>query len=291
MSADTTVPKKTHPFSAVTFGTSMHPPRAFTRSMFGKNMSEDESADLLAFVLAGRPDRLQGVATAMQPEPLRKAAAEMTNVVAALALSEPADLPSADLRSRLMKSLAKSPRREALVIVDMINDHLERGSILEVPRAREIVPALVARIDAARANNIPIVFVIDQHDPTDTDLDDWGVHAVAGTAGAEVWPALTPKHTDRVVPKPSYSGFFSSKLESVLEELGVDTLVLTGCSTEVQLFSTTTDALQKGFAVEIPTDLQAGLSAEAEQNALNVLSMLLPYKPAREARLARLATL
>lgn len=248
-------------------------------------MSEEDVANLLAFVLAQRPDRVQGIAVATQPEPVRHAAAELTDAVATLALSEPAALPSSALRARILRSLSANDRREALVVVDMLNDHLSPGSVLEVPRARDIVPALAAKIEAARASKTPIVYVLDQHDPSDSDLDDWGVHAIAGSEGAQVWPPLAPKPGDHVVTKPSYSAFFSSRLEGLLHELRVDTLVLTGCSTEVQLFSTTTDALQKGFAVEIPRELQAGMTEAAEQNALMVLSLLKPYKPAREALL------
>lgn len=250
-------------------------------------LSEEDAANLLALVLAQRPERLQGFAIATQPEEVRMAAAELTTVIATLALVEPAAVASTELRARVLRSLAASKtRREALVIVDMINDHLTPGSVLEVARAREIVPALATRIEAARKNHTPIVYVVDHHEPDDSDLDDWGVHAVAGSEGAKVWPALAPQPGDHLVQKPSYSGFFSSRLEGVLRELRVDTLTLTGCSTELQLFATATDALQKGFAVEVPADLQAGLSEGAEQHALAVMNMLMPYKPAREALLA-----
>jgi nicotinamidase/pyrazinamidase len=182
---------------------------------------------------------------------------------------------------------ARKPRR-ALLVVDMINDHLAPGRILEVPRAREIVPALAARIAEARNAGVPIVYVLDQHDPSDIDLDDWGEHAVAGTEGAQVWPPLAPTVGDRIVTKPSYSSFFRSNLEAVLDELGVDTIELTGCSTEVQLLSTATDAMQLGFAVEVPPALQAGTSEEAERAALATMQFLVPYKPARQARLAKI---
>jgi nicotinamidase-related amidase len=92
-----------------------------------------------------------------------------------------------------------------------------------------------------------------------------------------------------VVTKPSYSGFFDTQLEQTLEELGVDTLVLTGCATEVQLMATATDALHRGFAVEVPPDSQAGTSEASELVTMGVLAALAPYTPARKARLARIA--
>ena len=189
----------------------------------------------------------------------------------------------------MLATAAGKKTKKALVVVDMIDDHLTPGSILEVARARDIVAALAARIASARSDHVPVVYVLDRHDPDDTDLEDWGEHAVEGTKGAEVWPALAPLATDRIVTKPSYSSFYRSNLEAVLDELGVDTLELTGCSTETQLLSTATDAMQLGFAVEVPPALQAGTTAQAEEAAMRTMQFLVPYKPSRQARLARLA--
>jgi nicotinamidase-related amidase len=111
---------------------------------------------------------------------------------------------------------------------------------------------------------------------------------VKGTEGAEVWPALAPHAADLVVHKPTYSGFTGSRLDEVLAGLRVDTLVLTGCLTEVGVLATATDALQRGYAVEVPPATQAGASEVNENVALGVLRLLTPYGPARAALLARL---
>jgi nicotinamidase/pyrazinamidase len=245
--------------------------------------------ELLEIALARRPDRVAQAALGLLPEEQRKEVVAVKEELAALALAEPAAKPSDALRARLLATVqgARKPRR-ALLVVDMINDHLTPGRILEVPRARDIVPALLERVAAARRDSVPVIYVLDQHEPSDSDLDDWGEHAVVGTEGAQVWPALTPSETDIIVTKPSYSSFYRSNLEAELDALGVDTLELTGCSTEVQLLATATDALQLGFAVDVPSALQAGTSLAAEETALKTMHFLVPYKPAREERLKRL---
>ncbi len=250
---------------------------------------DEELADLLELALARRPDRVAAAALDLLPVTTRAEVVGLREKIAILALSEPASAPSADVRTRLLATLRAKKTKKALVVVDMINDHLTPGSVLEVPRARDIVDKLAARIAAARAQNIPIVYVLDRHDPNDSDLEDWGDHAVEGTKGAEVWPPLAPAPGDRLVTKPSYSSFYRSNLEAVLDELGVDTIELTGCSTETQLLTTATDAMQLGFAVEVPNDLQAGTTIEAETAALRTMQFLVPYKPSREARLAKLS--
>jgi nicotinamidase-related amidase len=91
-----------------------------------------------------------------------------------------------------------------------------------------------------------------------------------------------------VVNKPSYSAFFDTNLDKVLDELRVDSLVLTGCLTEIGLMATATDALQRGFDVEVPPDSQAGSSAEMEVASLAAMTVMAPYGPARKKRLAYL---
>jgi nicotinamidase/pyrazinamidase len=255
-------------------------------------MTDEELADLIEVALARRPDRVTQAALGLLAPADRKKVVELQEQLARLAHALPPEAPPAALRARLLASIRSTRKaRKALLVVDMINDHLTPGRILEVPRAREIVPALAARIAEAHRSGTPVVYILDQHDPTDSDLDDWGEHAIAGTEGAQVWPPLAPHEGDRIVTKPSYSAFYRSNLEKVLDDLAVDTIELTGCSTEVQLLSTATDALQLGFAVDVPEKLQAGTSAEAESAAMKTMQFLIPYKPSRDARLAKLAQL
>lgn len=253
-------------------------------------MDEETCAQLLELALARRPERVANLVLSGLSAEQAKEIACFQEVLALLPQAEAAMSPGPELRTRLVRTLEARAPRSAVLVVDMLNDHLTPGSILEVPRARDVVAPLQRRLDEARTRGVPVVYVLDEHDAGDADLDDWGNHALAGTPGAEVWPALAPREGDRIVRKPSYSGFFQSNLEAVLDELRVDTLVLTGCSTEVQLMTTATDALQKGFAVSVPADTQAGLSVETEAATLATLQLLVPYAPARHQRLARART-
>jgi nicotinamidase-related amidase len=258
-----------------------------------KDPAANEAAvvDRLTFALVERPDRLTTLMLAGMEPAERSEVVATSEAMASLALGEAPIAPPPRLRDRLMATLrarkAERPRK-AILVVDMINDHLTPGRVLEVPRARDVVPALVARLEGARAEKIPVVYVLDRHKADDPELDEWGQHAIEGTEGAEVWPPLAPKPGDLQVVKGSFSAFYQTELERVLEELRVDTLELTGCATEVQLMATATDALQRGFKVELPPGLHAGASPVAEQVAMGVLQALVPYAPSRRARMERL---
>jgi nicotinamidase-related amidase len=235
---------------------------------------------LLAMLLARTPDHVLDTLAALSPEDAADLAA-LRRDLADLALAPDPVAPPARLRARL---LARPPRprrpsRPVVVVLDMINDHLTPGVPLEVPRAREIVPALAARLAAARHDGVPVIYACDQHEEGDPDFAVWPVHALAGTTGAEVWPALAPEPGDRRVTKPTYSAFHRSDLGPTLEALGADAIVLTGCATELGLMATAVDALQRGYLVTVPPDCQAGTSAMAEQMALLTLATMPPYDP------------
>jgi nicotinamidase/pyrazinamidase len=256
-------------------------------------MSDETAlADLLELVFAGRPERLTELAVGQIPAELRPSVGAVADAVATLALALDPVQPSGALRDRILATLEKrqkrAPRR-ALLVCDMIRDHLTAGCPLDVPRAHAIVDAIANRIAQSRSSGVPVVYIVDRHDADDPELEEWGAHAIEGTDGAEVWPSLAPEPGDKVVTKPSYSGFFETELERALDELAVDSLVLTGCATEVQLMSTATDALQRGFAVEIPADCQAGASETSEKLTMRVLAALVPYVPARRTRLEKIA--
>jgi nicotinamidase-related amidase len=252
---------------------------------------EEQMAELAAFVLAGRPERVEDGVLMMAPPEFRAAVRDAREVLATLGRAEEPTAPPAELRTKLLASLSQraATSRRALVVIDMINDHLKPGSLLEVPRAREVVPALKKRIDDARAAGVPIVYVIDEHEADDPDLDAWGTHAVKGTTGNDVWDELAPQSGDRIVKKPSYSAFYESNLTSLLDEMKIDTLVLTGCLTEIGIMATATDAMQQGFVVEVPADTQAGSCVELEMAALGTMNVMAPFGPSRKRRLDQLA--
>jgi nicotinamidase-related amidase len=255
-----------------------------------KNEKDELVAEVASLLFAARHPRIEGLVLEMSPPPAVDAFYATRETAAALGLAFPREAPSPALRDRLMATLSSRRKpRQALVVLDMLVDHLAPGGALEVPRARLIVPALRTRIEAAREAKIPVVYVVDEHDADDPDLSMWGAHNVEGTGGSDVWPEIAPRAGDHVVKKPTYSAFFQSRLESLLDELKVDSLVLTGCLTEIGIVATATDALQRGYAVEVPPDSQAGAAEPLEQGALASMRMMAPFGPARKARLERLA--
>src|SRR5271154_4659487 len=102
-------------------------------------------SELMAVVTAGRSEPLVDIALREAGPEAQAAFRDVREAMASVALVEPPCTPSPQLRGRILRSLAMAvqPSRRAVLVVDMQNDHLLPGRPLEVPRASEIVPALV----------------------------------------------------------------------------------------------------------------------------------------------------
>ena len=94
--------------------------------------------------------------------------------------------------------------RQALVVIDMLNDFVLSGAPLEVPENRSIIPALQQRLAKARAEQTPVIFVSDAHAADDLEFErmGWPPHAVAGTPGAQIIDELRPQPSEHVVENP-----------------------------------------------------------------------------------------
>lgn len=172
----------------------------------------------------------------------------------------------------------KFTMKKALVVIDMLNDFVQRGAPLEVPGAREAIPVIQARIAQARRESIPIIYVCDNHRQDDPEFQVWPPHAVRGTAGQQVVKPLAVQKGDRIVLKTTYSGFFGTRLEALLKRLKVKELILTGVCTEICVLYTAVDALMRGYRVHVPERCVAGLTPEGHAFALKQMREVLKPK-------------
>ncbi len=163
--------------------------------------------------------------------------------------------------------------KEALLIIDMLNDFVLEDAPLEVPEARKVIPNIKKELDKARAEGMPVIYICDAHAPDDKEFANfgWPAHAVKGTKGAKVVDELKPKKGDIVIEKTTYSGFYNTKLNETLKKLNVDSLRLTGCVTHICIMFTASDAVLRGYKVAVVEKGVAGLAKEDNDAALRIM--------------------
>lgn len=145
--------------------------------------------------------------------------------------------------------------RKAVIVIDMLNDFVTGA--LANPAGEEITPNIVRLLETARERDWIVIFANDAHLPGDYEEEVWGVHALAGTPGAAVIPELDPQEGDVVLPKRFYSSFYETGLASLLDQYGVDEVILTGQHTNICVRHTASDAFLNGLKIFVPRDAVA----------------------------------
>jgi len=162
--------------------------------------------------------------------------------------------------------------KPAIIVVDMLKDNLKESSRNPYfQEGRAIIPNLQRLLEEGRKRGFPIVFACDSF--LEGDFIFRGrmkVHSLRGTKGAEVVDDLKPESTDIILPKRRFSAFFKTDLDQTLRVLGVDTIVVTGITTEVCVLMTVMDGLSHDFSVILVEDCSASRSKEFHQGCLNL---------------------
>lgn len=86
---------------------------------------------------------------------------------------------------------------------------------------------------------------------------------------------IAPRDGDILIPKKHPSAFFGTPLTSYLIDLGVDTLIVAGCSTSGCVRGTVVDGFALNFRVIVPEDCVYDRSATA--HAVNLFDMAYKY--------------
>ncbi|MBD1548630.1 cysteine hydrolase family protein [Roseibium aggregatum] len=135
-------------------------------------------------------------------------------------------------------------------------------------------------IDAARANDVPVIFFQEAHRPNMVDfgreLDGTeDVHCVEGREGTEIAEDIVGlRPDDYVIKKRRYSCFIGTDLDILLRGLRADTLVMVGGLTNVCVHYTFADGHQKDFYCRVVKDCVGGSSDDAHDAALNAMEYL-----------------
>ncbi|EPY7157237.1 pyrimidine utilization protein B [Klebsiella quasipneumoniae] len=170
------------------------------------------------------------------------------------------------------ESLTFAPQQSALIVVDMQNAYASQGGYLDlagfdVSATRPVIDNINTAVAAARAAGMLIIWFQNGWDDQYVEAGGpgspnyhksnalktmrqrpelQGKLLAKGGWDYQLVDELTPQEGDIVLPKPRYSGFFNTPLDSILRSRGIRHLVFTGIATNVCVEST----LRDGFFLE-----------------------------------------
>ncbi|MFE2540537.1 isochorismatase family protein [Actinacidiphila glaucinigra] len=170
------------------------------------------------------------------------------------------------------------PARTALIVIDMVPFFAEGN-----PYVRGIVPNVGRIAEALRVAGGLVAWVVPAHEAplagATTEFYGPAVSRLYAGSGGEgplrsrLWHALDVRPEDPVVQKSAYSAFFPgrSPLPWLMEERGVDTVVITGTLTNVCCESSARDAATSGLRVVMVADANAARRDQDHNAALHTI--------------------
>jgi nicotinamidase-related amidase len=195
-----------------------------------------------------------------------------------------------DRAAAFARILQLEPARTALLVVDMQRGFVEAGQAMEVPSARDIVPAIRALLDGFRAGGLPVVFteftyspavpilvgeLHPEHRPAPPGVrPGLGVPSSAcleGDPSAQTISALAPRPDELVIRKRWYDAFAGTELDGALRARGVTSLVVTGTMTDICVLSTVVGAFNHEYRITVVADAVATLWPEIQRATLDIV--------------------
>ena len=173
------------------------------------------------------------------------------------------------------------PGKTALVVVDVQNDFCHPEGVFgkrgfDLSHVEKSVSSLLPLMALCRQFGMSIVFVRTIHSIW-TDSDSW-VSRMAGagkqmmicrpdTWGAEFYK-VAPEASDFIATKHRFSGFVGTDLELALRARGIETLLMTGCASNVCVETTARDGFNRDFRIIFVDDCCGAFSVEEHEAAI-----------------------
>jgi nicotinamidase-related amidase len=172
---------------------------------------------------------------------------------------------------RKRRPSAKS--KTALIVLDMVSEYRFPDADRLLKSARKAAVAIERLKARAIAAGVPVIYVNDTADKWESDPKAFVQRCVAPTAKAhDVVSLIAPTGDDYFMFKPKHSAFFGTPFDTLLKQLGIGTLVLTGVTSHQCVLFTAMDAHVREYDLVVPPDCIAAPAIADTRHALYVFS-------------------
>jgi nicotinamidase-related amidase len=158
----------------------------------------------------------------------------------------------------------------AVVVVDMLNHYEHEDGDRLVASVRDALPAMRQLLARAREQDVPIVYVNDNHGDWSACRPELVERALLGRA-AELVEPIAPSPDVGFIVKARHSIFYQTQLEYLLRQEKIERIVLVGQVTEQCILYSALDAYVRHFAVAVPHDAVAHIHADLADAALRMM--------------------
>lgn len=139
-----------------------------------------------------------------------------------------------------------------------------------LPLAEQAARRVTKLKERCKRKRIPVIYLNDNFGRWRSDWRDiYQACTKENAPGKRIAKWLEPEPDDYFVLKPKHSGFYSTTLDVLLEELQVKTLILTGIAGNICVLFTANDAHMREYRVIVPRDCIASNTKEDNKYVLN----------------------
>lgn len=171
---------------------------------------------------------------------------------------------------------APDKSKVALLLIDMISDFEFVDGEKLFKNALPVAQKISKLKRTAKKSGVPVIYVNDNFGRWQSNFNNLLEHALdESVRGSEISSILKPEEDDYFVLKPKHSGFFSTTLDVLLEYLQVQTLILTGVTTDICILFTANDAYLRDFNIFIPNDCVAAVDKNDNEYSLKYIERVL----------------
>jgi nicotinamidase-related amidase len=175
------------------------------------------------------------------------------------------------------------PEKSVLLVIDMQNEFVKPNwTPYWVPEATIQVPRIKRLIEYSRLKNIPVIYTVysDTHNFLDrpktlpmmpSRFPDLDIDQSSFFINGDVWHEIKPKKDEIVIHKPSYGAFYDTPLETILKNMGKDTVIICGTLTNYCCSTTARQAYERGFKVIFGSNITSAHFIELHDAELKVL--------------------
>jgi nicotinamidase-related amidase len=164
------------------------------------------------------------------------------------------------------------PQRDALIVVDMLNDYDHEDADLLAASVRDSLPNMRRMIEAARESDTLLAYVNDCHGDWSADSRSLTERARAGRAPELIDP-IAPTDEDPFFIKARHSIFYQTQVEYMLRQEGVGRIVLVGQVTEQCILYSALDGYVRHFEVAVVPDAVAHINEDFARAALEMMEV------------------
>jgi nicotinamidase-related amidase len=168
--------------------------------------------------------------------------------------------------------IARPMPRRALVVIDMINTYDHEDAERLRASAEEVVPVISALLGRARDARAPVIYVNDNFGQWRSDQRALVENAIESEHGSLVEP-IAPNEDAMFVVKARHSIFYETPLDYLLDQEGVDEVVMVGQATEQCILYSALDAHIRHIPVIVPRDAVAHIHEDLAEAALRMMEI------------------